>query len=67
VGSHEHGDEPPDIMKARTFLSELSNYCLLKMELDVYSLSITPLRVRHTLSSHNLQKKKFIKKVLDRD
>lgn len=65
--SHEHGDEPPVIMKARTFLNELSNYCLLKTNLDAYSLSTTPPRVRHTLSSHTLQKKKFLKKVLDRD
>jgi len=67
VGSHEHGDEPPDIIKARTFLNEPSNYCLLKMGLDVYSLSTTPLRLHHTLCSHTLQKKKFLKKVLDRD
>jgi hypothetical protein len=26
VGSHEHGDEPPDIMKARTFLKDLHNW-----------------------------------------
>jgi len=39
VGSQEHGDEHPDIMKAGTFLNELSNYCLLKMELDAYCLS----------------------------
>jgi hypothetical protein len=67
VGSQEHSDEAPDIMKARTFLIELSNYCLQKRELDAYSLSTTPLRVCHILSSHNLQKEKFLKKVLNRD
>lgn len=67
VGSHEHGDEPSNIMKVRTFLKELSNYRLLKMDLDAWSFSGTSLRVCHTMSSHTLQKKKFLKKVLDRD
>ena len=67
MGSHEHGDEPPVIMKARTFLNEPSNYCLPKMDLDAYSLSTTPLRARHIPSSHTLQNKKFLKKVSDRD
>ena len=57
MDSHEHNDEPPDIMKVRTFLNELSDYCLLKMDLDAYTLSTTPLRVHHTLNSHTLQKK----------